>query len=206
MRGLWTWPGAAGIAAIAMAVGLAGGAAANDRIAYLADQGATSAPIGWQQFCRDNPAECRVGPLRAQTVRADRATWAILVRINLHVNAAIEPVTDMDQYGVEEKWTYPVSGQGDCEDYVLLKKRLLVEAGLPASALLVTVVRDLNGDGHAVLTVRTDAGDYVLDNENNDIRLWHVTGYRFVKRQSAQDPNRWVTVGPASAPAAVATR
>jgi len=70
----------------------------------------------------------------------------------------------------------------------------------------VTVVRDRQGDGHAVLTVRTDRGDYVLDNETSDIRLWHQTGYRFVKRQSSVDPNLWVTVGPGSAPASVATR
>ncbi|WP_239507684.1 transglutaminase-like cysteine peptidase, partial [Enterobacter hormaechei] len=83
------------------------------------------------------------------------------MRINSHVNAAIEPVTDMEQYGVEEVWTYPISGRGDCEDYVLLKKQMLIRAGLPASALLITVVRDRKGDGHAILTVKTDRGDYI---------------------------------------------
>ncbi|WP_164212860.1 transglutaminase-like cysteine peptidase, partial [Stenotrophomonas maltophilia] len=78
---------------------------------------------------------------------------------------------------------------------VLLKKQMLIRAGLPASALLITVVRDRKGDGHAILTVKTDRGDYILDNENDEIRLWHATGYRFVKRQSQEDPNRWVTVG-----------
>ena len=141
-----------------------------------------------------------------ETLALTRAAWGQLASINAHVNAAIEPVTDMEQYGQEEVWTYPLSGRGDCEDYVLLKKQMLIRAGLPASALLITVVRDRKGEGHAILTVRTDRGDYVLDNETDDIRLWHETGYRFVKRQSREDPNRWVTIGPASAPAAVASQ
>ncbi len=214
MKGLATWQrgwttgrAALGALAIAAVVAISGGvASANDRLAFLSEQGATSAPIGWRQFCRDNPAECRVSPMRAEMVRADRNSWATLVRINAHVNTAIEPMTDLDQYGRDEVWTYPTSGRGDCEDYVLLKKKLLIEAGLPASALLITVVRDRQGDGHAILTVRTDRGEYVLDNETNDIRAWHQTGYRFIKRQAAHDPNQWVTVGPGTAPAAVATR
>lgn len=179
---------------------------ASQRQASLTEMGSTTAPIGWVQFCRDNPAECAARPQRTEAVTLNRAAWAQLVQINTHVNAIIEPMTDMEQYGVEERWTYPVSGRGDCEDYVLLKKQLLIRAGLPAGALLVTVVRDRKGDGHAILTVRTDRGDYVLDNENDEIRLWHATGYRFVKRQTAHDPNRWVTIGPASDPAAVASR
>lgn len=181
-------------------------ATAGDRLAFLNEQGASTAPIGWRQFCRDFPAECRDRPRGVDLVRADRHSWATLIRINAHVNTAIEPVTDIEQYGTEERWTYPTSGRGDCEDYVLLKKKLLIEAGFPASALLITVVRDRQGDGHAILTVRTDRGDYVLDNETSDIRLWNQTGYRFIKRQASHDPNHWVTVGPGRAPAAVATR
>jgi predicted transglutaminase-like cysteine proteinase len=207
------WPGVKmkGAALAALMLGLvavipAASAEPGDRHAFLTEQGATTAPIGWRQFCRDFPADCRTGPLATDLIRADRHAWATLIRINAHVNTAVEPVTDMDQYGTDERWTYPTSGRGDCEDYVLLKKKLLVEAGFPASALLITVVRDRQGDGHAILTVRTDRGDYVLDNETSDIRLWNQTGYRFIKRQATQDPNQWVTIGPGRAPAAVATR
>jgi predicted transglutaminase-like cysteine proteinase len=174
--------------------------------AFLGEMGATTAPIGWRQFCRDFPADCRARSERIELVRADRANWTALTRINAHVNTAIVPTTDLDQYGVDEVWTYPVSGKGDCEDYVLLKKQMLIRAGFPASALLITVVRDRKGEGHAILTVRTDRGDYILDNETDEIRLWSQTGYRFVKRQSEADPDRWVTIGPASAPAAVASQ
>jgi predicted transglutaminase-like cysteine proteinase len=104
-------------------------------------------------------------------------------------------MTDMDQFGVVEKWSYPDSGYGDCEDYVLLKQKLLIEAGWPRQALLITVVRDERGDGHAVLTVRTDRGEFILDNQHREVRLWSETPYRFVKRQAQTNPNVWVSLG-----------
>lgn len=104
-------------------------------------------------------------------------------------------MTDMEQWGVVEKWSYPDTGRGDCEDYVLLKRRLLIQAGWPREALLITVVRERNGDGHAVLTVKTDKGEFILDNQNEEILLWSATNYRFVKRQSQEDPNVWVALG-----------
>ena len=91
--------------------------------------------------------------------------------------------------------THPDDGYGDCEDYVLLKRRMLVQVGWPRETLLVTVVRDEKGEGHAVLTVITDEGDYVLDNQNKDILIWSDTGYRFIKRQSQSNPNVWVALG-----------
>ena len=57
------------------------------------------------------------------------------------------------------------------------------------------MVFDEVGDGHAVLLARTSRGELVLDNKTDDIRLWHETAYRYVKRQSITDPNRWVSVG-----------
>jgi predicted transglutaminase-like cysteine proteinase len=89
---------------------------------------------------------------------------------------------------------------------VLLKRRMLMQAGWPREALLVTVVRDKKGDGHAVLTVKTNRGEYILDNQEAQILAWNKTGYRFVKRQSQSDPNMWVALGEPHAPAAVSSR
>ncbi len=116
-------------------------------------------------------------------------------RVNKWVNDTIKPITDMDQWGVVEKWSYPDTGRGDCEDYVLLKRRMLIQAGWPREALLITVVRERNGDGHAVLTVKTDKGEFILDNQYPDILLWSDTNYRFVKRQSQHDQNVWISLG-----------
>jgi predicted transglutaminase-like cysteine proteinase len=120
--------------------------------------------------------------------------WKELERINLWVNTHVKPMTDMDHWGVVDRWNYPDDGYGDCEDYVLLKRRLLIQLGWPREALLVTVVLDNEDEGHAVLTVTTDKGNYVLDNKRENILLWSKTGYRFVKRQSQSDPNVWVSL------------
>jgi predicted transglutaminase-like cysteine proteinase len=121
--------------------------------------------------------------------------WRDLVRVNNWVNGKIKPLTDLEHWGVVERWGYPDDGYGDCEDYVLLKRRMLMQAGWPRQALLITVVRDGRGDGHAVLTVKTDKGEFILDNQNEEVLLWSETSYRFVKRQSQTDPNVWVSLG-----------
>jgi predicted transglutaminase-like cysteine proteinase len=117
-----------------------------------------------------------------------------LVRINTWVNETIKPLTDIKHWGVVDRWSYPDDGYGDCEDYVLLKRRMLIQSDWPREALLVTVVRNEKDEGHAVLTVTTDKGNYILDNENKNILLWSETRYQFVKRQSQVDPNVWVSL------------
>ncbi|MBH0238974.1 transglutaminase-like cysteine peptidase [Methylobrevis albus] len=152
--------------------------------------GNTSPPAGFVQFCRDNPRDCRTYGKVNQIVRLDPKTMARLNATNTSVNRTISPATDEEIYGVVEHWAYPAL-VGDCEDYVLLKRKLLIEDGWPASALLITVVRDEVGDGHAVLAVRTDRGDLVLDNKTDEILLWQETPYRYIKRQSARQQTAW---------------
>ena len=163
-------------------------------------------PSGWQQFCRDWPAECAATVLPARDIVIDAAAWRSIEEVNSTVNKTIRPITDQLHFGRSEYWTYPQGEKGDCEDFLLLKRRTLMEKGFPRQALLITVVALPNGDGHAVLTVRTDKGDFVLDNLRNDIRPWAETGYRFVKRQSQPDPNVWIALGNESQKAVASAR
>lgn len=156
--------------------------------------GLARAPSGWLQFCSARPADCAVDPQEEALIRLDARRWRLLTAINRKVNSAIMPQTDEEQWGVIESWDYPDSGKGDCEDYALLKRRLLVEAGLPRRALRLAVVLDENGEGHAVLMVRTDRGDLILDNKRDAVLPWLATGYVFVKRES-QDFAGWVSLG-----------
>jgi predicted transglutaminase-like cysteine proteinase len=162
---------------------------------YIATGESTRPPIGWVEFCADRVSECKVTPSAGRDVVLSSKAWTDLVRINKWVNDNIKPMTDMEHWGVVEKWSYPDDGYGDCEDYVLLKRRMLMESGWPREALLITVVREKNGNGHAVLTVKTDKGEFILDNQNEQVLLWSETAYRFVKRQSQSDPNAWVALG-----------
>ena len=160
--------------------------------AAMPTSGWASPPVGHLAFCRSQPTQC-LADGAAQPVRLDAERWRQLVAVNGEINRLISPATDLEHHGVEELWTLPTS-RGDCEDYVLLKRQRLIEAGWPAGALLITVVFDEDGEGHAVLAARTDRGDLILDNKKDAIRLWHETAYRYVKRQSEADPKRWVSI------------
>jgi predicted transglutaminase-like cysteine proteinase len=129
-------------------------------------------------------------------VRLTKASWSQLNRINRQVNGAIEPETNLAHWGTTlDHWDYPVDGKGDCKVYALYKRKLLIDAGFPRQALLMTVVRDLEGEGHAILTVKTDRGEFVLDNLSDEIRPWDATGYTYLKRQAQDDPNVWLDLG-----------
>jgi predicted transglutaminase-like cysteine proteinase len=156
--------------------------------------GLTSQPIGHYEYCRANPKECAVRTRDARPEQMTEGLWDTVSRINLAVNDRIKPMSDNDIYGKDEVWTLPVKGVGDCEDYVLEKQLELNKAGVALSNLLITVVRKPDGEGHAVLTVRTDQGDYILDNLNDDVREWRETGYLYLKRQSEENTGRWVAI------------
>ena len=168
-------------------------AAALDAAKPMITGGIAPAPIGHRQFCRDYPADCRIRSSRTEATELTRERWSQLTSINEHVNRIVQPVTDQEFYATEEFWTYP-GEYGDCEDYVLLKRELLMKQGWPASSLLITVVRQRDGSGHAVLTVRTTKGEFVLDNLDYRVRPWMETPYRFVRRQSAAHSGRWKAI------------
>src|SRR6185312_13415839 len=146
----------------------------------------TRPPIGWVEFCERYKPECSTKPSAARDIVLTPKAWADLVKVNLWVNDKIKPLTDLEHWGVVEQWDYPNDGYGDCEDYVLLKRRMLMQAGWPREALLITVVRD---------------------NKEPQVLPWTKTGYRFVKRQSQSDPNVWVSLDePRRSPATVSAR
>lgn len=156
--------------------------------------GLTSQPIGHYEFCRVNPDECSIRMRHRGPLVLNKKLLALVRKVNTAVNKAVRPMSDFDIYGRDEVWSYPVQGVGDCEDYVLEKRRRLAEAGVPLSNLLITVVRKQDGEGHAVLTLRTDRGDMILDNLHDNLLPWHETGYRYLKRQSSEHTGRWVTL------------
>ncbi|WP_275790874.1 transglutaminase-like cysteine peptidase [Pararhizobium gei] len=174
--------------AIILAAGIQGAMALP---ANMTTAGATNPPVGHYEFCRSLPQECRANPGGTTPAVLTRAGWTNILEINYDVNQSVTPMTDKEIYGVEEHWAYP-ENVGDCEDYVLLKRKRLMQAGFSPANLLITVVLQPNGDGHAVLTVRTDRGDFVLDNMRDKVLLWSDTEYTYLKRQSEQNAGRWV--------------
>lgn len=161
--------------------------------AFAPTLGPTAIPIGHAEFCKVHREECGAYDSPDEVMMLTEHLWNDLVRINNRFNGEIVPITDQDLYQVGEFWTYP-DGYGDCEDFALAKRRALIEKGWSASTLLIAVVRERSGAGHAVLMVRTDRGDLILDNQDSRIRVWNETPYQFVKRQSQANAGEWVLI------------
>jgi predicted transglutaminase-like cysteine proteinase len=161
--------------------------------AFAPVSGPTSIPVGAADFCRRDRAACAPNAHVVEVETLTQPTWEQLIAVNDDVNATIVPETDEDLYHLAEYWTYP-DGRGDCEDIALAKQRQLIEEGWDPSTLLMTVVRERDGNGHAVLMVRTDRGDLVLDNQNGKVLLWSDTEYQYIKRQSQADAGKWVAI------------
>lgn len=176
-----------------------------DHPAFAAVVGFTSIPVGHAEFCQTHAGECGANVNLVDTMALTEARWSELLEINATINASVQPVTDADLYQVAEFWTFP-RGYGDCEDFVLAKRRELMDRGWPASTLLIAVVLEANGDGHAVLMVRTDRGDLVLDNQDGYIRVWNETPYHFIKRQSQANSGQWVDLADNRPAAILASR
>ena len=157
------------------------------------------------KFCERHPDECRVDVSEPAIVTMTPQVWRTIVLVNRRVNARVKAMTDKEHWGIVDSWDFPDDGYGDCEDYQLLKRKMLRERGLPQRAMRMTVVIDELNEGHAVLMIRSDKGDYILDNKTNAVLPWGETGYVYVKREG-QDSTAWVSLGGVTSPTATANR
>ncbi|MCZ7850884.1 transglutaminase-like cysteine peptidase [Agrobacterium salinitolerans] len=155
--------------------------------------GITSQPIGHYEFCQKYADDCNIRSKVTPPPRVTEYGWGVIREINTSVNTTIVAMTDQEIYGKDEVWEYPTTA-GDCEDFVLLKRKKLIERGFSVADLLITVVRKPDGEGHAVLTLRTTDGDYILDNLTDDVKLWTDTNYTYLKRQASFNTGRWVSI------------
>lgn len=146
----------------------------------------TLAPFAYVKYCVANAADCAEGH-GPETVAASAKQLRQLRQVNIQVNRSIEPLYDDPD---TDEWQADVVA-GDCEDYVLTKRRRLIELGWPANALRIAIAYTPNNNGHAVLVVSTTKGDLVLDNRNNAVLNWRDTDLRWVMIQSPKNPLYW---------------
>jgi predicted transglutaminase-like cysteine proteinase len=183
----------AGWAIMSILAGISMASSAEAASRFMQVGAITSQPIGHYEFCQSHKAECSVKSANTVAPRVTEFGWNVVRQVNAEINHDIMPMTDEEIFGRDEVWTYP-KDVGDCEDFALLKRKLLIERGFSPADLLITVVRKPDGEGHAVLTLRTADGDYILDNLDNTVKLWSETSYRFLKRQASFNTGRWVTI------------
>ncbi|NNM73261.1 transglutaminase-like cysteine peptidase [Enterovirga aerilata] len=203
---------AAALVIAAGCLGAASGSACAQTVAALPAQAQPIAHVGearplpaWTDFCRNFPGECAVDPTEPAVVTLTPRMWQTIVAVNRKVNGTIKPMLDSEHWGVADRWDLAADGYGDCEDFQLLKRKMLADAGLPRRAMRMTVVIDEKNEGHAVLMIRTSQGDFTLDNKTDEVLPWSETGYIFVKRES-QDAVAWVSLGRAASPTVTANR
>ncbi|MGJ3264647.1 MAG: transglutaminase-like cysteine peptidase [Salinarimonas sp.] len=169
----------------------------------LATTGGARPVPAWTQFCNTYPSECTIDRSEPEVIVLTPRIWRTIVTVNRQVNRQVSPMTDARQWNVVDSWDFPETGYGDCEDYQLLKRARLADAGIPRRAMRMTVVLDENNEGHAVLTIRTDRGDMILDNKVDAVKPWGATGYTYIKREGSTGA-AWVSLGGVTSPVTVA--
>lgn len=152
---------------------------------------AVSAPSAAKDLCTRYAWACRP----SKQGLADPARMLDLAdQVNRGVNRRVPSVDDLSQYRVKDYWTIPSTRGGDCEDFALLKKRELIARGIPADRLLIATAFSKRAGPHAVLILRMDDGDRVLDSLNSRIKPWHSTEYTFLRVQNPDAPGTWLSV------------
>lgn len=165
--------------------GSAGSASIGSRVA---------APFGSIVFCKNNPSQCAVRRGSGVAVSDGRIVYsdeimATLRSVNRSVNRSINPVAESSSTNAD-RWRVGASS-GDCEDYALTKRASLLRRGFPSSAALVATGETRQGRAHAVLVVRTDRGDYVLDSKTDSVVPFSSAPYSWDSIQSPQNPRIW---------------
>jgi predicted transglutaminase-like cysteine proteinase len=145
--------------------------------------------VGAALWCNGNLDEPFCKGVAAYTrVTLNSATAAEISKVNTAVNVEIEPVDDMVQWHVPEKWSRPARGadgrlQDDCDGYVIEKwYRLVQEDHLPASAFYPLYAEVPGYGGHLVLALVTNKGTYILDNLHENIVPMDEFKFTYLKR------------------------
>jgi predicted transglutaminase-like cysteine proteinase len=177
------------VALTAMTAGAGPVLASSD--AFLTARMTVSSPAGANNLCARYGWACSrsAAPRPISGAHLDLA-----IRMNRQINREVRSISDQGQYGRAEYWALPTSRGGDCEDFALIKKKRLIEAGLDPQMLLISTALDRNRNAHAVLIMRTVQGDFVLDNLRDEVLHWRQTGYTYLRMQDPVNPAGWTAV------------
>jgi predicted transglutaminase-like cysteine proteinase len=122
--------------------------------------------------CRETMKDCPPAAQKFLAIVAAGHAQTGLARIgviNRAINLAIQPMSDLKQWGVADRWSAPLetfsTGRGDCEDYAIAKFVALTAAGVAPEDVKLVIVHDLAvGEGHAVVATHVGGHWVVLDN------------------------------------------
>lgn len=166
--------------------------------------GAVLPPQGFRKMCEGFSSACEEQNKSAKELVRRREVsdhdMARLQELNQQVNRHVLPVSDADGYGTEEHWAANCAS-GDCEDVALCKRWKLLQEGWKPEQLIMVVLTLPSGEGHAVLGARTSRGDFMLDNQLDNVSTFNDAvrdlGYKLQMRQSPLHPELWLALNPA---------
>ena len=160
--------------------------------AHLRFKQPTAVPRGYYELCKAGSPVC--GTTRARGVEANADGQVVLTSSLIQAlrtaNSTVNHQMQSRPDGAQDSWSVG-GGSGDCEDFALTKKMRLMQAGFPSKALLIALARTPSGENHAVLIVRTDQGDFALDNLTDSLKGWDQTGLRWTMVQSPSSEWSW---------------
>jgi predicted transglutaminase-like cysteine proteinase len=149
----------------------------------------TLAPMAFVVFCLKYPGDCEAAGAPTERIVLTTERKQELAAVNTHINRTIKPERNLGGLATERWLLYPPTG--DCNDYAVTKRHELLARGWPSGTLLIAVVIVPGTGGHAVLVVRTDAGDLVLDSLRGNLTPWDRLPYRWVRIEATDNPRYW---------------
>lgn len=151
-------------------------------------------PLSFALFCIQYPEECEEQPDRRITNFQSRGQrWRELNQINSTVNVAIVPKKQVASQLDHDWQIFPFDG--NCSDYAVTKRHLLLRAGWPSSSLLLAeVIIRASGEHHFVLLAREGRSVFVLDNLSTIVIELNeaLDKYVLVRTESDRAPRLWV--------------
>lgn len=171
----------------------AGGPILQRGFQFIRFDAASLAPMAFTQFCLKYVQECKPRLVfRGGRLKLTDRRWAELEYVNRTVNSSIVP--ERNREGLAgEKWLL-APARGDCNDYAVTKRHQLIARGWPARAVLLSEVVTVSGEHHLVAVVRTNSGDWVLDNLTDRVIPWSQRPYQWLRIQTPGNPNYWASV------------
>lgn len=191
---------------------------------HLVTHQVTAPPVGAFAFCVENREACGLVDAELATTSKDmsKSSPAVLEEtsaasdavseqeysdeqllamahvVNAAINTAISYRSDALTWNMEERWVLPIRSEGvtygDCEDFALEKRAALLEAGAPADRMRMATAWSPGTGLHAVLILRLEAGDYVLDSVSPHILTVGQTRYEWRALQTGPSLLEWSTV------------
>lgn len=131
-------------------------------------------PIQWTDYCQNagkfDPTCSEDQAFDSKPIKVTGKMIDDFGSVNDIVNHKYQYTDDI----VVDRWTshLEITLKGDCDDFALTKRRMLIELGYNPAAIQPTVVYTPNG-GHMILLINTNQGYYILDSKYDDLAQWH---------------------------------